>query len=129
MRSRTYRRPGSRSRKSKSPRKPKRKVGSRSKKRKSHPTKPWAKISPKKGHERKQLKERCGSKCFLDAKKLKYPICTSYRSGSSKNCKPDCRGILSALVRARQWKHNDVAKKAERLYKKYSCGSKSKRSR
>ena len=121
--SRSYKRPGSRSRKSKS-KKSKRKVGSRSKKSKKSPTKGWANEAPKKGRERNIMLKDCGSKCFLEPSKKGFPVCKANRSRSGKSsCKPNCKGIISAYVRAKQWKHYATAKKAIKLAKKYGCSS------
>lgn len=76
-------------------------------------TRGWREASPARGRERSVMKQRCGSKCFLSPAKNKYPICRR------NTCKPDCRGIISAKVRAGQYKETSVmalAKKLEKLY-------------
>jgi len=76
----------------------------------------WAAMSPQRGVERHALMAKCSKKCFLDPKNEMFPICAALREG--KGCKIDCRGLLSAKVRARQYKHDKIAKLAERLEKK-----------
>lgn len=80
-------------------------------------TKGWKDAAPKRGIERRELKERCGDKCFLQPSSDGFPICASVKK--DKNCKIDCRGISSAYVRARQWDYPQVASKAKRLERKY----------
>jgi hypothetical protein len=75
-------------------------------------TKGWAKASPRSKKQRAVVKKRCGSRCFLQPKKNKYPICTV-------SCKPDCRGIKSAKVRSGQFKHKSVMKLAKRMEEKF----------
>ena len=57
-------------------------------------TRGWKVASPARGRERSAMKKKCGSKCFLSPVKNGYPIC------ARNTCKPDCRGIISAKVRA-----------------------------
>ena len=96
------------------------------KSRKRHnPVKGWAKSAPQSGKPRHQMYKKCGAKCFLMPNKKtpgesKFPICPK------RSCKPSCKGVLSAYIRARQWrkknpKYSKVAKKANRLYSKHRC--------
>ena len=104
-----------------------------SRRRKSPFTKGWAKSSPKKGKERAAMLKRCGAGCFLlpnkkSPGKSKFPVC------AKKSCKKDCKGVLSALMRAQQSKRMNpsyirVAKKAKSLYAKHKCGGKSRKSK
>ena len=81
-------------------------------------TRGWAARSPTRGKERHQLHSDCGDKCFLLPGEEKFPICASPRtSGGSSNCEVDCNGLEAALIRARQWGYDDVAKKAAALLK------------
>lgn len=82
--------------------------------RSSRPSMGWKAASPHRGRERNALFKRCGSKCFLQPSTLGFPICTA----KSTKCKPDSRGVLAALARAREWKYNTVATKARRIAKK-----------
>jgi hypothetical protein len=75
----------------------------------------WAMAAPKKGKERNELMEKCGRSCFLRPEVKKYPICAALREG--KACEVDCRGVLSAKIRARQYKDEVVAKKASNICK------------
>ena len=83
------------------------------------PAKGWTKASPKKGTQRKLLLKKCGNKCFLRPSNLGFPICQSFNN--NKTCKKDCRGLLAAKIRARQWKYNSIANKAQKLAIKEKC--------
>lgn len=83
-------------------------------------TKGWRNAAPKKGAEREALKRSCGSGCYLLPEKLKFPVCARCL-GQSCSCKPDCRGIRAAEIRAKQHRYTEVAKKAAALKKKYNC--------
>ena len=77
----------------------------------------WRAQAPHSINPRRKLMERCGEGAFLEPKKLKFPIVPA----KSKVCKPSCKGIESALVRAKQNKHPSAAKKAEELLEKLNC--------
>ena len=72
-------------------------------------TRGWREASPKGGEQREALKKKCGDTCFLLPEKNKFPICRP------DSCVPDCRGILSAKIRARQYGYEDVVVKAQKL--------------
>lgn len=72
---------------------------------------------------RRALKSKCGSRCFLIPKELKFPICTS------RSCKVSCKGLVSAKVRAAQWKYKDAYKKASRMLERKKCTKASRKSR
>lgn len=95
----------SRSRKSatKSPRKTQKRKMSR------NLTRGWKKASPKPGSQRVAMMSKCGKKCFLSPKNLKFPICRT-------NCVEDCRGIAAAKSRASQYKYTAIANRASALY-------------
>lgn len=78
-------------------------------------TRGWAAMSPQRGRERNELLSKCGAKCFLLPKEKKFPVCSALRVG--EGCKFNCKGILSAKIRARQYKYNDVANLSEQLEK------------
>lgn len=83
--------------------------------------KTWNSNSKKPGtnKRRSNLKKKCGSKCFGDAKNLKYPLCQS-------NCSFDRGALLSAKILGTHHGHYDVVRKASRHLK--SCNkNKSKR--
>jgi hypothetical protein len=52
--------------------------------------------------------ERCGKKCFLGSKKS-FPIC------KKKTCKISRKGVYAAYIRAKEWRHKTIAKKAHNL--------------
>ena len=73
-------------------------------------TRGWRKQSPSRSQRTLMLKQ-CGKKCFLGAKGS-FPICRK------KTCKMDKRGIYSAYIRAKQWKHSTIAKRAKKLLRR-----------
>ena len=83
-------------------------------KKKSNPSKGWSKMAPKKGKKRTAMLKKCGSKCFLDAKNKKYPIC------AKGSCKVNKKGLHAAYSRSREWHHEKIAKKAKKQLKKKS---------
>jgi hypothetical protein len=85
----------------------------------SKPSKGWRELSPRRGIQRRVLYDRCGNVCFLDSKGLGFPVCSLKSPG--KKCKPDCRGILAAYVRGRQYKHGTIAAHALKLAKQMNC--------
>ena len=108
----------------------------RSGSKKSNPSKGWAKDAPRGKRERRRLLRECGERCFLVPSDLKFPVCRrigrsrrkrrsfhgkSSRRQSKRSCRPDCRGILAAKVRARQWKYSKVARKADNLALSQDC--------
>lgn len=70
-------------------------------------TRGWRKQSPGK-HQRTTMRKSCGKKCFLGAKGS-FPIC------KKRTCKVDKRGVYAAFIRARQWGHSAIAKKAKKI--------------
>lgn len=58
---------------------------------------------------RSAYKKRCGSKCLLQPKLLKYPICDS-------NCRVSCSGLHAAMSRAGQYHHPKIYKAAAKQY-------------
>lgn len=70
-------------------------------------TRGWRKEKPS-HHERTIMLKKCGRKCFLGPDRS-FPVC---KKGS---CTISQRGVHSAYIRARQWGHSNVAKKAKRL--------------
>lgn len=90
-------------------RKMSRNITSRSKR---SPTKGWKKSAPRKSSQRSRVKSRCGSRCFLLPRKLKFPIC------SRNSCKINRKGVQSAYNRSRQYGYTSVARKAKRLLNK-----------
>lgn len=82
-------------------------------------TRGWRAASPQRGRERQTLMAKCGKECFLQPESLGFPICPAPREG--KGCKVDCRGLTAAYIRAKQYKHESIAKKAKSLMEKYKC--------
>lgn len=73
-------------------------------------TRGWSRLSPGTS-ERRTMKARCGSKCFLGPG-ISFPICTR------GTCNINRKGVQSAYNRARQYKHSFVAYKAKKLLNK-----------
>lgn len=90
----------------------------------------WKEISPRKGKERARIYQECdakGKQCFLrpdsqNQGKSAFPICPACRDPNVPcSCQPDCKGIVAAKVRARQWKYDEEAARANRLEAVYGC--------
>lgn len=58
---------------------------------------------------RKSYKKKYGSKCLLNARHLKYPICS--------RGKIDCKGIRAAAYYARLQKNKKILNKTKKLSK------------
>ena len=87
-------------------------------KRRRKPAKGWAKAAPQTVTERRALAEKCGiDKAFLLPDQLKFPI----MGKRSRTCKPDCRGLLTAIRRADQYEYPTVARRARALARKAKC--------
>jgi hypothetical protein len=54
-------------------------------------TEAWMTRKPKTTRDREDLYEACGTKCFLQPKVLKYPVCAK-----DNTCKIDCDGVRAA---------------------------------
>ncbi len=87
------------------------------------PTRGWRHQRPKSINQRRALLQKCGERCFLMPETLKFPIC------SEKKCKVSCKGVVSAKVRAGQWKYDDVYEKASQLIEQLKCTKKSREMR
>jgi len=72
-------------------------------------TRGWS--PPRRVSQRRALAEKCGTKCFLKPP-TGFPVC-------DKNCKIDCRGVISARIRAAQNKYKDVESAAKYLERKH----------
>jgi hypothetical protein len=83
-------------------------------------TRGWSADAPKRGKERRLLKEKCGDECFLQPSSYGFPICPRCLNGQC-SCQVDCRGLLAAKIRARQWKYENVADVAKKLEEKFGC--------
>lgn len=72
-------------------------------------TRGWARMSPGTS-ERRTMKARCGSKCFLGPQ-TSFPICTK------GTCNINRKGVQSAYNRARQYHRSFIAHRAKKLLK------------
>ena len=61
-------------------------------------------------HQRTVMLKRCGRKCFLGPGKT-FPIC------KKNTCKVSSKGLHAAYIRARQWKHKNISRKAHKMLK------------
>ena len=77
----------------------------------------WSEVAPKTKAQRQQLIQICGSSCFLLPDQLKFPVCTS-------DCNVNCKGLIAARIRARQWNYPEVDKKVSEYYKEANCSKK-----
>jgi len=69
---------------------------------------------------RRELIEKCGEKAFLDPVNLKFPVVNPLTG----DCKPDCKLLYAAYLRANEWHYNDIAAKAKSLYDSNGCAEK-----
>jgi hypothetical protein len=67
-------------------------------------------------HQKTVMLAKCGKKCFLGPE-TSFPIC------KKNTCKISSKGVYSAYIRARQYKHRTVANKAKKLLKKMKLRS------
>jgi len=81
-------------------------------------TRGWHQDAPKKGAERHKMLKECGSRCFLQPKKEGFPVCAK---NSDVPCQIDCRGVIAAKIRAKQYHHVELYQAIETLEKRY-CG-------
>lgn len=72
----------------------------------------WSRVSPKTKSVRISLRKRCGSKAFLIPSKLKFPVMRSRGP-----CRYDCKGIMAAYKRSRQYRYPNVSRKALNMLK------------
>jgi len=75
--------------------------------------------------ERRKLLEKCGNKAFLEPEDLKFPVIEP----GNERCEYSCRLLLAAYIRANQWKkkhpeYEKIAEKAKKLYIQNKCNSK-----
>jgi len=83
------------------------------------PTRGWASDAPKKGTQRHKLQSVCGDKCFLGPPGSEaFPICKKCGTTTCK-CAVDCRGVLAARIRARQYgdRYPGISSAAEKIMK------------
>jgi len=73
-------------------------------------TRGWKKEQPS-YKQRTQMLKKCGKKCFLGPKKS-FPVC------KKNTCKISKKGVYSAYIRARQYHHKSISKRAKQLLTK-----------
>ena len=83
-------------------------------------TRGWAAAAPTPGKERQELYHKCSPACFLDPENLKYPICPALRVTKGE-CVVSPRGVRAAKVRASQWHHPEIVKKANRILRLFNA--------
>jgi hypothetical protein len=86
-------------------------------------TRGWSVAAPRRGSERHELYDKCGATCFLRPEDEGFPICPACLPDDPNcgGCTPDCRGVASAYVRARQYHYDDIAEQAQSLEAQYAC--------
>ena len=67
----------------------------------------WRKVKPG-YHEKTEMFKKCGKKCFLGTKKS-FPIC------KKNTCKVSSKGVYAAYIRARQYHHRKLSRKAKNM--------------
>jgi hypothetical protein len=77
--------------------------------RKKIPWSGWKREKPS-YHQKTVMLKKCGQKCFLGNNK-KFPIC------KKNTCKISRKGIYAAYIRARQYHHRKISKKAKKILK------------
>lgn len=81
-------------------------------------TRSWSLEAPQKGHQRHELFDKCGQKCFLGNGES-FPICPSCELYAGDcECRISCKGAEAALIRAREWKYDDIAIAAQHILDK-----------
>jgi len=76
----------------------------------------WSSRSPKRGNDRNQLMEECGSKCFLKPDTKGFPICPKCQLGDGACiCKIDPGAVFSAKIRAAQYGYPEVVKMVDKI--------------
>jgi len=62
-------------------------------------------------HQKTMMLKKCGKKCFLGPGKS-FPVC------KKNTCKISKKGVYSAYIRARQYHHRNISKKAKKILRK-----------
>lgn len=73
-------------------------------------TKGWSQQKPG-YHQKTIMLKKCGKKCFLGSKK-RFPIC------KKNTCRITHQGVQSAYIRAKQFGHSAISRKAKTLLRK-----------
>lgn len=77
----------------------------------------WKNKAPKSKSERQDLFNKCGPNSFLKPESFSYPIVPI----NQPSCAPSCKGIVSAIMRAREWNDNATLEQATIKFKDYNC--------
>ena len=86
--------------------------------------KKWKNVKPHSKKSRRRVKNKYGSKCFLDSKRLKYPICNKF------NGKIECKGLNAANYYVNlnisrklkpKYKYKNLSRKIKKLKLKNNC--------
>ena len=99
--------------------------------RRAPPSKGWSVVAPRRGKQRRELQNLCGSDCFLQPKELKYPICPQVGllqkdAAGRRVCAVDCRGLHGAKSRAgRHARH--LLPRIEARMKTHDCRTQTKK--
>ena len=88
-------------------------------------TRGWGAVFPTVGPQRRRVYSECGQDCFLlpnphKPGASKFPICPKCL-GDSCACQIDCRGVVSAKIRAKQYGYDNVSASADRISNKLGC--------
>ena len=83
-----------------------------------HLRRKWSEAAPKTKKERQALLEKCGSGCFLQPEKLKYPICPK------GTCKVSKKGADAARSRSAQYHRRKIEKKAKAVQQRIKRATK-----
>ncbi len=83
----------------------------------------WGERAPPQTNPRRQLKKKCGDKCFLRPVDNGFPICPKcldpncqscqHKKGQGDCCQLDCQGLVAAKQRAAQHGYQDIVDKAD----------------
>lgn len=79
----------------------------------------WKRRAPSRLFQRRPLKAKCGSACFV-GKGTSFPVCQKLQTSKGK-CVLDCQGLRAAFARARQTRRGKVAKAALRKACRAGC--------
>lgn len=82
-------------------------------------TRGWRATAPRRGRDRHELSAKCGKSCFLGSNES-FPVCPRCLNNKC-SCKIDCRGVVAAKIRARQYGYGNIASSASRILKS-KCG-------
>jgi hypothetical protein len=70
----------------------------------------WSVRAPKTIRARRKMLDKCGTRCFLNPEKLKFPVCAD-----DGRCRLSRAGVIAAKKRAAQWGYTKQLAQATRL--------------